>query len=117
MKNGYNRYLKTYNGRKLFETHDLETEGMWQVYGEDPNCDWGGPHYEPRLGVYTGKLIDVLHEVTEMKGFWNWGSGGRLELITPIKVTQDSIIRQNKLKAEREALLAKLDILNKELGL
>lgn len=70
-----------------------------------------------QAGVYTGKLIDVLHEVTEMKGFWNWGSGGRLELITPIKVTQDSIIRQNKLKAEREALLAKLDILNKELGL
>lgn len=49
MKNGYDRYLKTYNGRKLFETHDLETEGMWQVYGEDPNCDWGGSHYEPRL--------------------------------------------------------------------
>ncbi len=49
-------YFKTYNGRKLREEYSLNTSGLWQIKGEDPNCDFGGSHYQPDLGIVEGKL-------------------------------------------------------------
>jgi hypothetical protein len=30
--------------KRLLEKHSVEEKGIWQIYGEDPNCDLGGPH-------------------------------------------------------------------------
>lgn len=54
-----NNYFKTNAGEILIETYPLDQEGIWQIYGEDPNCDLGGHHYEPLLATVTGKLEDT----------------------------------------------------------
>lgn len=111
----YERFLSTYSGQKLLEKHSLEDEGTWEVLGEDPNCDLGGHHYQPRLGVYTGKLRDVIEMAVEMGSFWTWGSGGD---INPIKVTKvdasstkiriQLMERERALKEELEQVQRKL---------
>lgn len=78
--NPYLRYIhQTYDGQKLIEKYSLNEYGIWTVYGEDSNCDMGGHHYEPKLGVFEGTLEQVIRHATQMKGFWTWGYGGRIE--------------------------------------
>lgn len=77
-KTNYDRFFETYSGRQLLEKHSLNEYGIWKAYGEDPNCDFGGSHYEPEIGLYEGRLEDVLRKVTEMPKFWTWGAGGRV---------------------------------------
>jgi len=62
----------------LIAKHSLNEDGIWMVYGEDPNCDFGGNHHTPYLATLSGKLIDCITEAVEMGGFWQWGSGGHL---------------------------------------
>ena len=52
------------------------------MFGEDSNCDWGGPHHEPYLGTYTGKLGKVLNEVTKLPYFYTWGGGGTIKKVS-----------------------------------
>lgn len=83
----YERYITTtYFGKKLLERHSLFEEGMWQVYGEDPNCDFGGHHYNPYLGTYTGTLEDVIRKAVNLAGFWQWGGGGRIVKVGVVAV-------------------------------
>lgn len=77
-KDYYSEFLRTYSGSKLLEKHQLSEEGTWEVRGEDPNCDLGGPHHEPFLGVYSGRLEDVIRMAVDLPGFWQWGGGGRI---------------------------------------
>lgn len=88
------KYKDTYAGRKLLEQHSLNEEGVWEVFGEDPNCDWGGPHHEPYLGTYKGTLGKVLNEVTKLPSFWTWGYGGTIKKISSstIKTKIDELI-------------------------
>jgi hypothetical protein len=83
--NSYFKFLDTYNGKKLLADHTVEEYGTWQIYGEDPNCDLGGCHTEPSLGVREGRLQDVIVEAVAMDGFWRWGHGGRIDKIMAIK--------------------------------
>jgi hypothetical protein len=83
----YERYLNTHYGQALLKKHSLEETGLWQVWGEDPNCDFGGAHVNPFLGTFEGRLADVLTEVVELGGFWQWGSGGKVEKTTPKQIT------------------------------
>jgi len=69
-------YLDTYSGRELLKKHSLEEYGIWTVRGEDSNCDLGGPHYMPELGIFEGTLYHVIKTGVELPGFWQWGSGG-----------------------------------------
>jgi hypothetical protein len=89
MKNGetqeyFDKYIATYRGQNLLSKHSLEDEGFWEVRGEDPNCDLGGKHYEPIIGVFEGKLRDVIKTAVMTQGFWQWGSGGSIKSYTPI---------------------------------
>jgi hypothetical protein len=77
-KTSFDRYMDTYHGQELLKKHNLTEYGIWKVYGEDPNCDFGGSHYEPEIGLYEGTLEKVLRKVTEMSKFWTWGGGGRV---------------------------------------
>lgn len=97
-------YLKTYAGRELMKRHSLDDEGTWEVLGEDPNCDWGGHHYQPRLGVFTGKLRDILEMAVEMGSFWTWGAGGNINLLSITKVDASTVKKRLEL-TERERQL------------
>lgn len=75
-------YTKTtYVGRNLLQRHSLDETGVWNVQGEDPNCDLDGRHYEPFLFMAEGTLRDVIYEAIQTSGFWTWGGGGRITKI------------------------------------
>ena len=96
-------YLHTSQGRDLLEKHNLKEEGFWKVEGEDPNCDWGGHHHNPFMGIYEGKLEDVIKTVIYLSSFWTWGNGGK---ITKIDILKPSPMTEGE--AKRAKILAKL---------
>lgn len=102
-----NNYFKTYFGRELIKRHNLDEDGVWQVYGEDPNCDFGGHHHEPILGIFQGKLDDIVSYAVVQEGFWQWGGGGRIEKVNIRKIDKDSVNR-------RQEKIAKLNEIEKE---
>lgn len=80
--NDWERYLyKTYSGQELLKKHKLIDHGVWQVYGEDPNCDMGGCHSEPYLGTFEGRLSDVVEKAVTLPKFWCWGGGGSIKKV------------------------------------
>ena len=82
-RKGESAYIKyvnnTYSGSRLLEKHSLTEVGIWKVYGEDPNPDFGGHHHEPYLGKFKGSLKSVIEHAVSMPNFWTWGAGGRIE--------------------------------------
>ncbi len=77
-----------------------DQEGVWEVRGEDPNCDWGGHHHPPYLGTFSGKYIDVVTMAVNMSSFWTWGSGGEIKAVKIKKVDSISNLQRAKLKQE-----------------
>lgn len=93
--------------------------GIWEIYGESPNCDFGGYHSSPKLGIAKGMFIDVLIYASTMNGFYTWGGGGYI-----VKRTEENLIEvpcnfaneylssklaeKAKLEEERAELLQKL---------
>jgi hypothetical protein len=72
-----NDYLdRTYSGKKLLEKHSLDEVGVWKVVGEDPNCDMGGYHHQPELGIIQGTLQQALEFGLNHPDFYHWGGGG-----------------------------------------
>ena len=76
-----NRFMETYNGRELLKKHSVDEFGLWQIVGEDPNCDMGGAHHNPDLGIAEGTLSMVIDYAVALRGFWQWGSGGNITKI------------------------------------
>lgn len=113
---GKQKYMTTYNGRKLLELYSLDKDGIWEVYGEDPNCDLGGTHHQPKLGTFKGKLNDVIDVAVDLPGFWQWGAGGNFKLAEPIVVVDvnTAMLRKKKL-AELAHLEAQVQKLRTEL--
>ncbi len=66
----------SYGAKKLLEKHRLDEVGTWRIHGEDPNCDFGGHHFQPDLGVVEGKLSDVIKHAVKLPAFYTWGGGG-----------------------------------------
>tara|TARA_R110000851_G_scaffold142629_2_gene281329 strand:- start:160 stop:519 length:360 start_codon:yes stop_codon:yes gene_type:complete len=112
----YSKYLNTYSGKKLIEKHLLTETGVWKVVGEDPNCDWGGPHHQPFLAYIEGSLEKVILVAIELDNFWTWGGGGTITKENPREVIQaKDVIRRVSAK---ESALAKLTTEDKKaLGL
>ncbi len=86
----------SYSGRKLLEKHSLSEHGVWQIFGEDPNCDWGGYHHEPELGFAEGTLEEVIRYAVELPRFWQWGAGGRIVKQSPPKAIKVSELAKNQ---------------------
>lgn len=61
--------------------HKLEEYGIWKILGEDPNCDFGGSHHNPYLGIVEGILDDVIKYAESLPNFWQWGAGGIIEKV------------------------------------
>jgi hypothetical protein len=113
----YHKFLNTYSGGELLKKHSLDEEGIWQIYGEDPNCDMGGAHHEPLLVTVEGKLDDVIQHAVELPRFWSWGSGGRIrKLDNIIKVDKDTSYRRKLLSDKKKALLEQLKEIDDELN-
>ena len=88
-QDAYDRYTKNcYSGKQLLRSHSLSESGIWEVFGEDPNCDMGGHHHEPYLGKFSGTLEDVIRHAVTMSGFWQWGGGGRIRRSDVETITQ-----------------------------
>ena len=89
VEKGVEDFLATYNGKALLGKHSLDEVGTWVVEGEDPNCDLGGYHSQPRLGRFHGSLLDVIATAVKLGGFWQWGAGGNITKVTGVDVTVD----------------------------
>lgn len=75
----YEQWIRTsYGAKRLLENHKLSEFGTWKISGEDPNCDFGGAHYQPELGVVEGTLDDVIKYAVKLPNFYTWGSGGNI---------------------------------------
>ena len=110
------QFLNTYSGKDLIKKYPLDLRAVWQVRGEDSNCDFGGSHFMPTLGYYEGTLDEVIDIAVNLPNFWQWGGGGDL---TPIKIKPADKARQEEMAAmrkEREELLAKVAAINEVLG-
>lgn len=118
LQKDYDHYITTYSGRTLLSKHSLDETGVWQVFGEDPNCDFGGHHHEPFLGLIEGKLDDVIYEAVSYSGFFQWGGGGRITKyknpgVAKAKTSKERDALDN---AERDKLSKKREELERELA-
>jgi hypothetical protein len=117
-KENFDKYLTTWAGKHLLETHRLSDTGIWEIRGEDPNCDLAGAHYQPQLGIVEGVLEDVIMHGANLPNFWQWGSGGEFRLIgkTIPKVDANSALRRQELEDEAAELEKKLKEVKRKLG-
>ena len=83
-QNPVNQYLRTWSGQEMMKKFNMSDHGTWHIKGEDPNCDWGGPHHEPDLGYFTGTLEECVKYAVELPKFWTWGGGGRIFTGKPV---------------------------------
>lgn len=82
----------------------------WEILGEDPNCDLGGAHYQPKLGIYQGKYEDIVSHALGMSAFISWGSGGDIK-----EVKIQTVDERSKKIAELNKELDKYDAKRKEI--
>lgn len=116
----YERYKNTYGYRDLMQKHTLSEEGVWDIYGEDANCDWGGHHHEPFLCTVKGQLEHAIQYAVELRSFWQWGAGGRIKKKSEDKIVDVSKLAKNKkrideLKKLRDNLDTQREVLNKQI--
>lgn len=97
------RYTDSYEYIALLKKHSLNEEGMWQIFGEDPNCDFGGTHIKPNLGFVEGKLEDVIEYAVDLPNFWSWGSGGSIKKIDNVKQVNSKTAERRRMLMERRA--------------
>ncbi len=111
-------YKHSYSYNALIKAHSLSEYGIWEVFGEDSNCDMGGFHHMPSLGLYEGKLQDVLEIAVELPNFWNWGGGGdirKTKTIKPIKVDAETNAKRDAIKHKIANLESQLKMAKEEL--
>ncbi len=104
---------------KLLRDCPGEVEGVWQIYGEDPNCDFGGPHIQPLLATVQGKYAAVVEHALGLGQFFTWGGGGKIERVEILQVDAASTKRRKDLNSQRQVLslqLAQIDAELKKLG-
>lgn len=90
--------------QKLLTEYHPQEKGTWRILGEDPNCDFGGHHHEPDLGSVTGTYENVVDYALNLKGFFQWGGGGRIVKVTPtlnVDKLQSAKVRQLNLQKTR----------------
>lgn len=109
MLSKYEQYTKvSFSGRKLLDQHALDEVGVWEVRGEDPNCDLGGHHHQPYLGTFSGSLGSVISMAVELPDFWQWGAGGSITKITVIEAYDVRAAKRKEIEDQIEALRKQL---------
>ena len=108
----------SYSGQLLLKEHSLNEEGTWRVFGEDENCDFGGSHHQPELGLFTGKLVDVVDYAVDLPRFWTWGSGGDIRKLADAKPITPRVTAEYRKDIDRIAqLTAELAALKEKHGI
>lgn len=102
--------------KRLLNGAKPDEEGTWIILGEDPNCDMGGPHVQPKLGVVQGRYIDVVDYALGLSGFFTWGAGGDIERVKVTKVDSESARKRASLVAEKVRLTERLRQIEKEIS-
>lgn len=82
----YVNFLDSYCGTRLLKLYSLDEFGFWEILGEDPNCDFGGYHHMPKLGVVQSTLDDAIKHAIKLQGFYTWGSGGDIRKVDITKL-------------------------------
>ena len=94
---------------RLLGEHDVNERSIWIILGEDPNCDFGGHHLQPELGVVEGKYRDVVDYAIHLHNFISWGAGGNIKkLPKPKAITAESVQERSQLVAEKIRLEKRL---------
>jgi len=106
-------YRGTYEYTKLLEKHSLNEVGVWEIKGEDPNCDFGGSHSQPYLATVSGKLSDVIERAVELPKFWTWGAGGSIRKVNIVSV--ESLGKKADLNIEKRKLEERIKEIEREL--
>ena len=73
--------------KRLLQCYLPETEGEWEIYGEDPNTDLGGHHSNPFLGKVSGRYCDVVEYALTKGDFVGWGYGGNITKVKSALIT------------------------------
>lgn len=113
-------WSNSHRGRELLSKHGLDDDGIWRAYGEDPNCDLGGYHGEPLLGTFSGRLRDVVAYVSTLSGWYQWGSGGRIEAYLPPRIKRIEPgweQKHDELKKQERKLAQELKRVRNQLGI
>ena len=116
-KNNYQQYTEvSYSGRELLKKHSLDETGTWKILGEDPNCEFGGHHYQPDLGMVEGRLGDIIAYAVELPSFWQWGAGGDIrKMNAPIKINAQSNAERVRLQEQAARLREELKQVEQQL--
>jgi hypothetical protein len=112
------QFCRSYSGKKLLSKHSMEEYGIWHVHGEDPNPDLVGHHYEPDLGLYEGRLANVVAYAVELPGWYQWGAGGSIKAYKNRKIqkiTKESLAELAAKRARKRELEDELQQLSDEL--
>jgi len=100
---------------RMLKDYPADDHGTWKILGEDPNCDWGGNHIEPELEVVTGTYSNVVTYALSLRGFYQWGRGGRIvKQLGPV-VNVDKISLVNPKVSALEAEAKQLAVVRKQL--
>ncbi len=101
MKSKFNlklsQFQQTDTYSDLLKYHKLDEDGLWHIYGEDPDCDFEGSHSGPHLCVAKGKLSDVIHYAVTLPFFWQFGKGGKIIKVNEIVDVSKVIEKKKKL--------------------
>lgn len=89
-------------GKRLLANHSLDEEGVWEVRSTDD-----GGRLSNNLGLFQGKLRDVITYSVELPGFWGYG-GGSIRKLKITNIDSDSTARYLELRARQAALKAEL---------
>ena len=107
------KFLAGHYGQKLIKEYSLDAYGTWNVLGADSNCDFGGSHHMPYLGIFQGKLTDVIDIAVAMPGFWSWGSG-EIKRVVVQNVEDKRFRRRKEIREQIEALREQIESLEDE---
>ena len=69
----------TSNGQELMNHHTLSDKGIWQMYGEDPDCKTPGlVSPDALLVTIQGTLEQALKAAMGYPSFYTMGCGGKV---------------------------------------
>jgi len=90
------RLMQEFLSQKQFEKVDSDQITVWNIHGEDPNPDMGGPHSNPLLATVKGTYEEAVDYALTLDGFFQWGYGGHLSLPPQGMVVDLSTMKKNK---------------------
>jgi len=75
----YDDFIMSRDGSQLVKEYGLDCVKVWEVFGEDNS--YGGMFDRPdvpSLGLYKGKLREVIAVAVMTPRWFSWGGGGKI---------------------------------------